>query len=143
MGIAIDAIRLAPKLDAVVIVSGDGDFVPLVEHLKFSAGCQVEVASFAKSSSAKLLESCDDFIDLSKNKKRYLINKKVYRNKSSNTTTKKTETTSKNSKKDSPKKQTTTKIKKTLKKKKTTQKKHSVEISRVDKKDIIVDGTEK
>ena len=31
VGIAVDAIRLAPKLDVVVLVSGDGDFVPLVQ----------------------------------------------------------------------------------------------------------------
>src|SRR3989344_7134355 len=34
VGMAVDAIKLAPKLDAVIIVSGDGDFVPLVEYLK-------------------------------------------------------------------------------------------------------------
>ena len=30
VGLAVDAIRLAPKLDTVIIASGDGDFVPLV-----------------------------------------------------------------------------------------------------------------
>src|SRR6266705_361007 len=56
VGLAVDAIKLAPKLDAVIIVSGDGDFVPLVEYLKVNEGCQVEVMSFGKSSSAKLID---------------------------------------------------------------------------------------
>ena len=76
MGIAIDAIRLAPKLDVVILVAGDGDFVPLVNYLKYSHGCQVEVVSFAQSSSAKLLEVCDYFMDLSNNSNKYLIRKR-------------------------------------------------------------------
>lgn len=73
VGIAVDAIRLAPKLDAVIILSGDGDFVPLVEFLKYNAGVQVEMVSFAKSSSARLKEIVDDFFDLGENPKKYLI----------------------------------------------------------------------
>lgn len=72
VGLAVDAIKLAPKLDAVVLVTGDGDFVPLVEFLK-SQGCQVEVASFGKSTSSRLIEVADDFIDLDKNPRKYLI----------------------------------------------------------------------
>jgi len=71
VGIAVDAIRLAPKLDAVVIVSGDGDFVPLVEYIKNDT--QVEAASFGKSSSASLKEAVDDFLDMDENPKKYLI----------------------------------------------------------------------
>ena len=72
VGMAVDAIKLAPKLDAVILVTGDGDFVPLVEYLKVH-GCQVEVMSFGKSSSAKLIEAADDFIDLDENPQKYLI----------------------------------------------------------------------
>ena len=72
VGLAVDAIKLAPKLDAVIICSGDGDFVPLVEYLQ-SGGCQVEVMAFGKSSSAKLIEVADDFIDLDENPRKYLI----------------------------------------------------------------------
>ena len=71
VGIAVDMIRLAPKLDAVVLVSGDGDFVPLVEYLKTNT--QVEVISFGKSSSGKLKEIVDDFLDMDENPKKYLI----------------------------------------------------------------------
>lgn len=73
VGLAVDAIKLAPKLDAVIIVSGDGDFVPLLEYLKVNEGCQVEVMSFGKSSSSKLVEAADDFIDLDLNPKKYLM----------------------------------------------------------------------
>ncbi len=74
VGLAVDAIKLAPKLDAVILITGDGDFVPLVEYLK-NVGCQVEVASFGKSTSARLIEATDDFIDLDKNPRKYLISK--------------------------------------------------------------------
>lgn len=66
VGMAVDAIRIAPMLDVVILVTGDGDFVPLVEYLKWGMGKQVEVAAFAKSSSAKLKESADHFINIDK-----------------------------------------------------------------------------
>lgn len=73
VGLAVDAIKLAPKLDSVIIVSGDGDFIPLVEYLQINEGCQVEIIAFGKSASAKLKESADDFIDLDQNVRKYLI----------------------------------------------------------------------
>ena len=73
VGLAIDAVKLAPKLDAVILVTGDGDFIPLVEYLQMNQGCQVEVVSFGKSTSAKLIEVADDFIDLDQNARKYLI----------------------------------------------------------------------
>jgi len=73
VGLAIDAVKLAPKLDTVILLSGDGDFVPLVEYLKTNEGCQVEVASFGKSTSAKLIEAADDFLDLDQNARKYLM----------------------------------------------------------------------
>ncbi len=72
VGVAIDAIRLAGKLDVVVLVSGDGDFIPLVEYLKFS-GVQVETVAFSKSASSKLMEMSDDFTDLCLDENKYLI----------------------------------------------------------------------
>jgi uncharacterized LabA/DUF88 family protein len=64
VGLAVDAIRMASMVDVVVIVSGDGDFVPLVEYLKWGLGRSVEVAAFGKTSSGRLRESADTFIDL-------------------------------------------------------------------------------
>jgi uncharacterized LabA/DUF88 family protein len=71
VGLAVDAIKMADKLDVVIIVSGDGDFVPLVEYLKTKA--QVEIISFSKSSSGKLIEAADDFLDLGATPRKYLI----------------------------------------------------------------------
>lgn len=73
VGLAIDAIKLSPKIDSIIIASGDGDFVPLVEYLKATSGCQVEAISFGKSSSGRLIESVDDFIDMDKDTKKFLI----------------------------------------------------------------------
>jgi uncharacterized LabA/DUF88 family protein len=72
VGLTIDAIALAPKLDAVVLCSGDGDFVPLVEFLQ-ARGVQVEVVAFGQSSALKLKEAADDFFDLSADPETYLI----------------------------------------------------------------------
>jgi uncharacterized LabA/DUF88 family protein len=73
VGLAVDAITMAPKLDAVILLSGDGDFIPLVEYLKIHSGIQVEVVTFGKSASGKLKEVVDDFFDLSENPRKYLI----------------------------------------------------------------------
>ena len=72
VGLAVDAIKMAPRLDSVLIVSGDGDFIPLVEYLQ-TMGVQVEVVSFGQSTSGKLREAVDDFVDLSENPRKYLI----------------------------------------------------------------------
>ena len=73
VGLAVDAVKLATKVDTIVIASGDGDFVPLVEYLKVSCGNQVEVVAFGKSTSGKLKEIADEFTDLGENPKRYLL----------------------------------------------------------------------
>lgn len=72
VGIAVDALRMAPAVDAVVICSGDGDFLPLLEQLK-SMGKQAEVAAFSRSASAKLKEAADDFVDLCADPHKYLL----------------------------------------------------------------------
>lgn len=77
VGLAVDAITLAPKLDTIIIISGDGDFVPLVQYLKMNEGCQVEVVSFGKSSSHRLIESADDFMDLDINPDTYFMRGKM------------------------------------------------------------------
>ena len=79
IGIAMDCIELAPRLDTIVIVSGDGDFVPLVEHLRRAMGCRVEAEAFGKSTNKKLIESVDLFTDLDKSAK-YLIAHKNHSN---------------------------------------------------------------
>lgn len=77
VGLAVDAIKMAPKLDTIIIVSGDGDFVPLVEYLQVNEGCQVEVIAFGKSSSSMLRDIADDFIDMCQDPEKYIIQGKT------------------------------------------------------------------
>ena len=74
VGITVDAIRIAPSVDTVILVSGDGDFVQLVEYLK-NQGKRVEIIAFGRSASARLKEIADEFIDLEKNPEKYLLKK--------------------------------------------------------------------
>ncbi len=69
VGISVDAIKLANKLDVIILVTGDGDYLPLVSYLQNTKGCLVEVMAFRQTASAKLIEESDDFINLSENKK--------------------------------------------------------------------------
>lgn len=80
VGLAIDAIKSADKLDSVVLVTGDGDFIPLVLYLKENKGCQVEVIAFGKTSSSKLVEQADDFVDLEKEIETYLLRSRRQKN---------------------------------------------------------------
>ena len=73
IGIAMDTIELAPKLDTVILVSGDGDYVPLVQHLRRAFGCRVEVVAFGRSSALKLKEEADSFLDLDISARKYLM----------------------------------------------------------------------
>ena len=74
VGIVIDAIRTAGSLDVIVLASGDGDFIPLVEYLK-NQGKRVEVLSFGKTTSLKLKEAADEFMDLDLEPEKFLLKK--------------------------------------------------------------------
>jgi len=76
VGIAVDAIKLSRQLDVVVLVTGDGDYLPLVEYLQYH-GLLVEVIGFQKTSSSKLIEQADDYTDLCENTRRFLIRKRA------------------------------------------------------------------
>lgn len=71
IGIAMDAVRAAEKVDTIVVVSGDGDFRELYEYVR-GKGCRIEVLAFGKTASSSIKDYVDDFVDLDKNKK-YLI----------------------------------------------------------------------
>jgi uncharacterized protein (TIGR00288 family) len=75
VGMAVDAIKLAHKVDAIILATGDGDFIPLVEYVK-SQGCQVEAITFGRSASSKLRETVDDFIDMDERPHDFLIGHK-------------------------------------------------------------------
>lgn len=75
VGITVDVLKLAPKLDAIVLCSGDGDYADLLHHAK-AEGCRAEVISFGKSTSQKLLHEVDDFIDMDKGFERFILKNK-------------------------------------------------------------------
>jgi uncharacterized LabA/DUF88 family protein len=72
VGLAMDMVRLAPLIDVAVLVSGDGDYVPVIEYLQ-NSGHLVEVMAFKEGVSAKLVERADAFIDMSQDQSRFLI----------------------------------------------------------------------
>jgi uncharacterized LabA/DUF88 family protein len=76
VGIAMDMIRLAPKSDSLVLMSGDGDYIPVINYVQQTFGCNVEVAAFGKSSSGALLEEIDEFMDIEANVQRFLFKAK-------------------------------------------------------------------
>ncbi len=72
VGIAVDAIKTMELVDVIIVASGDGDYIPLVEYLK-NHGRRVELMAFGKSTSSKLIEEADEFIDLDNDLKKYLL----------------------------------------------------------------------
>lgn len=72
VGIVMDIIKLLPKLDVVVLASGDGDYIPLLEYLQIQ-GVRVELVSFGKSTSSKMRELVDQYLDLDSDTKKYLM----------------------------------------------------------------------
>lgn len=64
VGLAVDAIRMSTFLDVVILVTGDGDFLPLIDYLKWGVGRLVEVAAFKRSASSKIQEAADKFINM-------------------------------------------------------------------------------
>ena len=69
VGISVDAIKLGSKLDVIVLVTGDGDYLPLMEYLQNTKGCLVEIMGFKQTTSSRLIEESDDFVNLSEDKK--------------------------------------------------------------------------
>lgn len=69
MEIALDILGLAGSLEVVVLVSGDGDFTPLVGRVR-ALGPRVEVYSFPGSTSMDLIEASDRHVPLDES---YLI----------------------------------------------------------------------
>ncbi|MFC1732844.1 NYN domain-containing protein [candidate division KSB1 bacterium] len=78
IGIAMDIMRMAAKLDVIVLVSGDGDFQDLLEHAS-ALGCRTEVIAFGRAASSKLKDEADLFVDMDKNSKKYLIGRGLSR----------------------------------------------------------------
>ncbi len=73
VGMAVDAIKFSNYVDAIILVTGDGDFVPLIEYLKSATPVRVEIVAFEESCSGELKEKANDFINLSQEKEKYLL----------------------------------------------------------------------
>lgn len=76
VGIAMDAIRLGNKVDSIVLVSGDGDFKPVVNYLQQALGCLVEVIAFGRTANHELIQIADDFTNIEDHKKDLLFKEK-------------------------------------------------------------------
>lgn len=70
MELAIDLLTQAPHIDVAIIVSGDGDFVSLVDAAQ-REGLRVEVAATPRQTSTDLIDVADRFIDLEANARTY------------------------------------------------------------------------
>lgn len=73
VGLAMDAVRFSETADSIILVSGDGDYIPLVEYIRNAKGSLVELVAFKKTCSSDLQEVVDDFLNLEANPQRYLI----------------------------------------------------------------------
>jgi len=73
LGMTVDMVQQAKKLDTLVLVTGDGDFAALVDHLK-AMGTRVEVMSFGSSSAKEIREAADNFIDMDEKPDKFLVN---------------------------------------------------------------------
>ena len=63
--LTIAATQIAEKVDTIIILSGDADYVELVNHLK-SRGVRVEIAAVAKTTASILIEAADYFFPITK-----------------------------------------------------------------------------
>ncbi len=72
VGITVDVIKFSQLVDVVILVTGDGDFLPLVEYLQ-TQGKQVEIAGFFQTTSTKLKEVADFYYSLDEIKNQILI----------------------------------------------------------------------
>jgi uncharacterized LabA/DUF88 family protein len=61
--LVVDLVRLAPKLDIAVVISGDGDFAPAIRAVQ-DMGVRVEVVSFRANTSSDLVDVADHFIEI-------------------------------------------------------------------------------
>lgn len=58
--LSIKASQIAQKVDTIIILSGDSDYVELVRHLK-SEGVRVEIAAVESNTASILIEEADHF----------------------------------------------------------------------------------
>lgn len=79
VGMAVDAMAISPRVDVIVLVTGDGDFIPLVNYLK-AMGIVCEAVAFGPSTNNHLREAVDGFIDLNENPDQFLLHNRHHPN---------------------------------------------------------------
>ena len=72
VGMTIDVIKIAPSVDTIVLVTGDGDFIHLVEYLQYQ-GKRVEIVAIGSTCSSKLKITADEFFDIEKKAYKFLF----------------------------------------------------------------------
>ncbi len=60
LAIAMDAVSIAPKVDTIVLATGDGDFMYVADYLR-NHGCRVEAAGFERSTSTNLVDAVNEY----------------------------------------------------------------------------------
>ncbi len=71
VGIALDAYEIAPTVDRLILVSGDGDFELLVQRIQSRFGIQVDVYGVPGLTAYALTEQCDNYVPIKDN---FLLN---------------------------------------------------------------------
>lgn len=66
MGMALDILGILDRVDTIILASGDGDFVPLVDFIK-TKNKRVEIFAFAENTAYDLKEKADKFKPLGEN----------------------------------------------------------------------------
>lgn len=61
--LTIHAVQIASKVDTVIIMSGDADYVELIRHLKHD-GLRVEVAAIKDTTANIVIQECDYFFPI-------------------------------------------------------------------------------
>ena len=74
VGLCMDVVRMVPKIDAMVLVSGDGDYTELLEYAR-SQGVRTEVIAFKRTGSSRLLSEADFIVDMDQSPEKFLIGK--------------------------------------------------------------------
>lgn len=72
VGLCMDAVRMLPKIDVMVLVSGDGDYMDLLDFAR-SQGVRTEVLAFGKTASSKLNDEADAMLDMGESLGKFLI----------------------------------------------------------------------
>ena len=61
VGITIDIMEIAPQVDTVILLSGDGDFVILLDKVKQSYSVETEAYGVPQLTAKSLIDSCTTF----------------------------------------------------------------------------------